>query len=49
MTWPKLKANKEVLAEKDDEKHIGATITPEKSERVGPSAVMRKQRLKSYI
>ncbi|KAJ8426636.1 hypothetical protein Cgig2_020572 [Carnegiea gigantea] len=42
-TRPEPKVNKEVLAEKDDEKHVGAAITPEKSKEIGPSASMRKR------
>ena len=38
------KVTKEVLAEKIVEKHVGAAITPEKSEEVGPSALIRKRR-----
>ncbi|KAJ8420075.1 LOW QUALITY PROTEIN: hypothetical protein Cgig2_023139 [Carnegiea gigantea] len=37
------KLTKEVLFEKDDEKHVGAVRTPEKLEEVGPSDALRKQ------
>jgi len=42
-TKPKPKPKKEVLAKKDDEKGVGAAITPEKLEEVGSSTAMRRR------
>ncbi|KAJ8433425.1 hypothetical protein Cgig2_024761 [Carnegiea gigantea] len=42
----KPEANEEILAKKDNKKHVGASTTPKKSEKVDPSAIMRKRRPK---